>query len=64
MKFIMGIARTFFGIICILIAFIFVMFNVGKIAIKEAFNFFEILNNEIGEDIKEYYRGLEKIDNE
>ena len=64
MKFIMGMAQAIFGLIWIGAACLFALIGVGIIVVRDALDWFKKINNECNEAIKEYYRGLEKIDNE
>ena len=64
MKFIMGMAQAIFGLIFIGFVALFVIISIGVIAVQEAIDWFKKINNECNEAIKEYYKGLEKRDNE
>lgn len=64
MKKIMGMAQAIFGLIWIGFVSLFLIISIGFIVVQDAIDWFRKINNEVSEDIKEYYRGLEKRDNE
>ena len=64
MKKIMGMAQAIFGLIWIGFVALFLIIGIGFIVVQDALDWFKKINNEVSEDIKEYYRGLEKRDNE
>ena len=64
MKVLMGMIQAIFGIIVIGFIGLVTAISIGAIITKDALNWFRNLNNDTSEGIKEYYRGLEKRDNE
>ena len=64
MKFIMGMAQAIFGLIWSGFVALFLIIGIGFIVVQDVIDWFRKINNEVSENIKEYYRGLEKRDNE
>ena len=64
MKVLMGMAQAVFGIIFIGFIGLFTVISIGVIVVQDTFDWFKKVKNETNEAIKEYYRGLEKRDNE
>ena len=64
MKKIMGKAQAIFGLIWIGFVSLFLIIGIGFIVVQDALDWFKKINNECNENIKEYYRGLVKRDNE
>ena len=60
MKVLMGMAQAVFGIIWIGFVGLITVIGIGVIITKEAFDWFKKINNETNEEIKEYYKNIEK----
>ena len=60
MKIIMGITQAVIGLIIFGIITLFMIINIGAAIINEAIDYFRKINNEVKEDIKEYYKNIEK----
>ena len=60
MKFLMGMAQAVFGLIWIgFVAFVSII-GIGIIIVQDTISWFREVNKEIKENIKEYYRNIEK----
>ena len=59
MKLIMGMAQAVFGLIFIGFVGLVTVIGIGIIIVQDAFDWFRKVNNEVKEDIKEYYRNIE-----
>lgn len=64
MKIIMGIIQAIFGVVFIGFVGLITVISIGIVVVQDAFDWFKKINNETSEAIKDYYRGLEKRDNE
>ena len=60
MKFLMGMAQAVFGLIWIGFVALVSIIGIGIIIVQDTINWFREVNKEIKENIKEYYRNIEK----
>ena len=60
MKLIMGMAQAVFGLIWISLFTLAAIIGIGIIIVQDTINWFREVNKEIKENIKEYYRNIEK----
>ena len=60
MKLIMGMAQAVFGLIWIGFVALVTVIGIGIIIVQDTINWFKDMNKEIKENIKEYYRNIEK----
>ena len=60
MKFLMGMIQAIFGLIWIGFVALVTIIGIGIIIVQDAIDWFRKINNETNENIKEYYRNIEK----